>query len=438
MTTHPATTPPRLSDRAVIPLRTLDPAAAPDDLEWLDDAIGDARIVAIGESAHYNREFFLLRHRVLRHLTERHGFGAYAMETGFTEGWRADAWVRGGEDRLDEVMAYGLTSLMGLWREMGAHLAWMRRHNGSAARPVGFYGIDLGGQNASVLPALDAVLAYLARADPDFRFDPALRETAAAAAATSAFGIPTALAAYAGLPAASKDALTAGLAGLAARMRGRRSEYVRRTTAEGFERALRSMHLALTLDSVVRDMVRGDQQSVLFNRDAEIADTVEWILQRQERIVLAAHNGHIQRQRAVLPGMDPVTPLGVHLADRLGEDYLIIGTTSGTGRMLNPDPVAFQSGTLFAPMRAPEPGSLDALMHASHDGPFATDLRRLSPADADAVRAATVQRAGLGEYYAPTSALDAYDLIVHLPEVTAATPDDAAIGCSPPEVREVF
>ncbi|MFB4264791.1 erythromycin esterase family protein [Nonomuraea sp. GTA35] len=432
------TTQARLGDQAVIPLRTLDPAAPLDDLEWVDDAIGDARVVAIGESAHYNRETYELRHRLLRYLAERHGFGAYAMETGFTEGGRTDAWVRGGDGRLGQIMASGLTSLTGLWRQMGAHLEWMRRHNATAGRPVGFYGIDLGGQNASLLPGLDAVSAYLAQADPGFGIDPAIRETAAAFAATSAFAAPATMAAYAQLPAGTKDALTAGLADLAARLKGRRLEYVRRTGAEAYERALRSMRLVVTLEAVVRDMSRGDQRSVMYNRDAEIADTVEWILRREDRIVLAAHNGHVQRWPGVLPGMDPVTPMGMHLADRLGEDYLVIGATFGTGQMLNADAAAFQAGTLFAPAQPPEPGSLDALMHASHDGPFVTDLRRLSPADAEAVRAATVQRAGFGSFHAPVSPLDAYDLVVHLPHVTGAEPDESALACSPPEVREVF
>ncbi|MFI6906186.1 erythromycin esterase family protein [Nonomuraea sp. NPDC050394] len=440
MTTHTTTPPARLSDAAVIPLRTLDPAAGLDDLAWLDEAIGGARVVAIGESAHYNRESYELRHRLLRYLTERHGFSAYAMETGFTEGWHADAWIGGsvGDDRLGEVMAGGLTSLMGLWRQMGAHLEWMRGYNASAEHPVGFYGIDLGGQNASLTPALDAALTYLTQADPGFAPDPAIRETAAVFSATSPFVASATMAAYARLPVETKNALTAGLAGLAARMKGRRLEYVRRTTADAYERALRSMRHALTLDSVIRGMTGGDHESVLYNRDAEIADTVEEILRRHDRIVLAAHNAHIQRGPAVLPGMNPVTPMGLHLADRLGEDYLVIGITSGTGHMLNSDAGAFMAGTLFEPMPAPEPGSLDALMHASHDGPFATDLRRLSPADADAVRTATVQRGGVGAFYAPVNALDAYDIAIHLPHVTGADPDETALACSPLEVREAF
>jgi erythromycin esterase len=49
-----------------------------------------------------------------------------------------------------------------------------------------------------------------------------------------------------------------------------------------------------------------------------------------------------------------------------------------------------------------------------------------------------VQRAGVGAYYSPVSALDAYDIVVHLPHVTGADPDEAALVCSPQEVRDVF
>ena len=141
MTEESSTVPVRLSDEALIPLTTLDPTGPLDDLEWLDKAIGDSRVVAIGESAHYNREFYQLRHRLLRYLVERHGFSAYAMESGFIEGWLTDDWVRGGQDnagdpeQLSDVMANGMTSLMGLWTQMRAHLEWMRQHNRTASHP---------------------------------------------------------------------------------------------------------------------------------------------------------------------------------------------------------------------------------------------------------------------------------------------------------------
>ncbi|HEX2805390.1 MAG TPA: erythromycin esterase family protein, partial [Kineosporiaceae bacterium] len=293
----------RLSSEAVMPLRTLDPAWPLDDLEWLDEVVGQARVVAIGESAHYNRESYQLRHRLLRYLVERHGFGACVMESGFVEGWLTDDWVRGGESRLGEVMANGMTSLMGLWTQLRAQLEWMRQHNRAAPQPVRIYGFDLPGSNASLLPGLDAVIAYLAQAEPEFQVDPGIREAASAFAAPSAFSVPAAVAGYGQLAPETKDALTAGLAELTARMTGRRLDYLRRTTAAAFERALRSLRLTVTLDMLARAMDRGDQQGMMFNRDAAIADTVEWILGREDRIVLAAHNGHIQRWPGTMPGM---------------------------------------------------------------------------------------------------------------------------------------
>jgi erythromycin esterase len=431
-----STAPVRLSDQALLPLRTLDPAGPLDDLAWLDEVIGEARVVAIGESAHYNREFFQLRHRLLRYLAERHGFSAFAMESGFVEGWRPDSWVRGGDDQLGEVMANGMTSLMGLWTQLRDLLEWMRQHNRTAARPVGFYGIDLPGSMVSLLPGLAAVTGYLALADPEFAIDPGIRETASAYAATSAFSAPSAMAAYGSLASGDRDALTAGLADLAARLLARRLDYLRRTTADAYERALRSLAVTASLDALARQMVLGDQHEMMLSRDAAIADTVEWILRREGRIVLAAHNGHVQRSPGTMPGLPPLTSAGMHLADRLDQDYLVIGTTTATGQTLNTAP-DFYTGRLFTDMaEAPQPGSLDALMASSYDGPFATDLRRLPPSDAAAVRAVAQQR--FGTYYADLSPLAAYDVIVHVPHVTPADPDHAALACAPRDVRDAF
>jgi erythromycin esterase len=182
-------------------------------------------------------------------------------------------------------------------------------------------------------------------------------------------------------------------------------------------------------------MGRGDQHAMMLDRDAAIADTVEWILARETRILLGAHNGHLLRCPGTLPGIPPITPMGMHLADRLGTDYLVIGMTTGTGEMLNTAP-DFYEGKLFTPMDTPEPDTLDALMQASHTGPFAVDLRKLDAADAAAVAAAPRQR--FGTYYAEQDHADAYDLLIHLPHVSAALPDQAAVAAASEEERRIF
>jgi erythromycin esterase len=74
-------------------------------------------------------------------------------------------------------------------------------------------------------------------------------------------------------------------------------------------------------------------------------------------------------------------------------------------------------------------------MAASHDGPFAVDLRRLAAADAAAVRAASTQR--YGSFYSVQNPLDAFDVLVHVPHVGTAEPDCEAIAASPSDVQEI-
>ena len=156
-----------------------------------------------------------------------------------------------------------------------------------------------------------------------------------------------------------------------------------------------------------------------------MAQTVEWISDQHDRIVVAAHNGHVQRWPASVAGVG-FTPMGMHLADRLGDDYRVIGTTCGTGRT----PVTeIGAGKMFTELEAPQTGSLDAVMDASHRGPFAVDLQRLSPADATTIRAISQQR--LAHLYCDTSPLQAFGIVIHVPRVNLADPDLSAFTQHP-------
>src|SRR5262249_20574404 len=84
-------------------LTSLDADAVLDDLEPLLRDIGAKRIVAIGESAHFVREFTAARQRVLRLLAERAGFTVLAYEYGFSEAFALDRWLQGGDGELAEI-----------------------------------------------------------------------------------------------------------------------------------------------------------------------------------------------------------------------------------------------------------------------------------------------------------------------------------------------
>ena len=400
-------------------------------------------MVAIGESAHFNAESYRLRHLVLRYLVERHGFTAYAMESGFVEGCEVDAWLArsvqsGAVADIGTVLAHGMTSLMGMFTEQRRLLEWLGSTTAGGSR-VRFYGVDTPGSNVSLLPALDFVTPYLAEADPPLRVDPDLRELAATGAASSVFAARDAAAAYATLPVERKDALTAGLTLLLARLRARQPEHAppghrgRDVAPSGlitdFDHAERALQSAIALDAYRRDMT-------VNVRDLAQADTVGWILRREQRVVLAAHNAHVQRWPTEFPGvLPPSTTAGQHLDARLGRHYRVIGVTNGSGETLTTGP-GFYEGRFFDQLPAAPPGTLDAVMAATHDEPFGVDLQRLQ--DPDRATLAAVHQQRSGAFICPIDPLVAYDAIIHLPHVTPARPEPAAVNAAPTEVATAF
>ncbi len=82
-------------------LTTLDLHAPLDDLEPLREIAGDARVVAVGENAHFVEEFSLARQRAMRFLAEHFGFSVFAFEFGFSEAFTLDSWLQGDGDEAD-------------------------------------------------------------------------------------------------------------------------------------------------------------------------------------------------------------------------------------------------------------------------------------------------------------------------------------------------
>ncbi|MFD9942642.1 erythromycin esterase family protein [Nonomuraea sp. NPDC059023] len=403
-------------------LDTLNFEAPLDDLEPLRDVVGDARVVALGESSHHIREFYQVRHRILRFLVERCGFQVYALEAPFTQGQILEKWVRGGPGTVEQVAETGIAMSLGQCRQMYEVLTWMRQRNEKPGGPsLRCAGTDLPGAFGSPLPALEALAGYLSRACPG-----ALPALETAFKVTRSFHDPVtmrAFARYQELGPGERDTLTSALSELTAVMR--RLTFVQRSRGHGAEHQTALWHLrgAWYLDQLHRATAAGESFEVASTfRDVYMAESVLRLLDGDksgQRVVLAAHNWHIQRTPAAEDGESPLLPAGAHLAAALGDDYRAIGVTSSHGRTTTvgePTPERPEGTWYDAPLPPPTGHSIEAA--------FPTDalwtLANLRAARSQVEDAEAVRQSRMADYFLNLPVFDAFDAIAHVSHTTGS------------------
>jgi erythromycin esterase len=397
-------------------LRTLDPDDEDfSDLEPLREIVGDARVVAIGESTHRVHEFYQLRHRVTRFLVRELGFTAMVLESGFPEGLAVDDWVCGGPGDLEALLNEGITYRFGRCEEMRGQLEWMRSLNGR----VRFYGMDVPGSSATTVPAIEACLPLLDDVDPHYakvirdRLLP-LYDYLPTDRSSRAWAAP-ALQAYLALDAGRRHEITARVVAFAERLQAMRVRYGGDDRVETAIRCAATARHTDAFHAAMADAATRTYPSANM-RDAAMAENVAWILDREERIVVGAHNGHIQRQPLWAPPIinDPQTTVGEHLAAALGDDLVVIAS-------------AFGGGTLELHRQLPGAPLGDIELFTEEVGPFAADtidgvLAAAGPplhlADLRSVTSIDATKTMNGPQPQPLDVLAAYDAVVYVDRVT--------------------
>lgn len=257
------------------------------------DLVGDARIVAIGENNHHIHEFGVIRHQLLRRLKAK-GFRTLGFESGFAEGAKVDAWLRGGAGDVAEIGRDGFTFGLGDSPEMHEMLTWLRTQD------IRYSGLDVPGSGGSPVNALAAIDSPLARQ--------AIEATAPYSALNSAL-VP-----YDKLSETATVALT--------KLRDSLDDP-------------REIHLAtgaLRLDAYLKEIaaMMAGKPIAGASRDRYMAESVQYLDQGQ-KIVVMVHNGHLQRVPfQIMPGHS--TPsAGTYLAERYGDEYFALALTGASG-----------------------------------------------------------------------------------------------------------
>lgn len=311
-------------ERAAVPVTT-DPAASLDGIRSLASELADATVVGLGESTHGTREFFQLKHRLVRALVVEEDLRVFAWEGGFARTRALNQYVRHGEGDAASVLA---DSAFGVWTRDStlSFVEWLRSYNEGRdpADQVRFYGYDT---QFVYFPARQ-LQSFLSDVDAD------LDEETATALGRLTETPP--------LRARSGEELTSGAktaASVAETLRtliaDNEATYVEATSERRVERAKR---LVWSMDRARQVVVklRGSRKERLGGygiRDRSMAQNVAWIREFEDADTVAiwAHNGHVKDGVFGYGSEQTVPVMGRHLTEKYGEDYYALGLFFGYG-----------------------------------------------------------------------------------------------------------
>lgn len=402
-----------------------------DGMAPLLEAIGDARLVLVGEATHGTHEFYRARAELTKALIATKGFNLVAVEADWPDAYRVNRWVRhgsaeaGAEDALGDFTRFPRW----MWRneDVVAFIEWLRTYNASqsAASQIGFYGLDLYSLHASI----EAVLAYLQKVDPagadraryrygcfeDFGED------------TQAYGY----AANFGLSRSCEDDVVAQLLEL----RRRAAEYASRDgriAADEYFFAEQNARLVRNAEEYYRSMFRGRVESWNL-RDTHMMETLEALRAHVQqtsgpaRAVVWAHNSHLGDARATYMGDIGELNLGQLVRQTHGSQAFLVGFTTHTGTVTAAS--SWDEPAQRKRVRPSMAGSYERLFHDAGLERFLLLLRE-GPVR-EALRHERLERA-IGVIYRPESERQShyfqarlpeqFDAVLHIDQTTALEP----------------
>lgn len=141
-------------------------------LNKMVEAIGDAKIVMIGEASHGTSEFYTTRAEITKKLIEQKGFQLIAVEGDWPSTQVVNRYVKGysteGETAKDILTKAFQRWPTWMWanEEVATFTEWLKENNRNREKKVGFYGIDL----YSLFESIDEVLKFLSN-NPQHQVD---------------------------------------------------------------------------------------------------------------------------------------------------------------------------------------------------------------------------------------------------------------------------
>jgi erythromycin esterase len=335
-------------NKNVIPVKYVKAENGLDDLKPLNDLIGDARIVSLGECTHGSSEVFSMKHRMLEYLVKEKGFTIFSIEANMPEAYALNEYIIDGKGDPKKLLS-GMYFWTWYTQEVLDMIEWMKKYNETAANKIRFTGFDMQTPNV----AIKIVRDYLSLHKPAL------------------------------LPVVNDyDSLS-------------KKKQMKKNESNGNFKTLQA-YAQTIIDSL--NTCKPKEYNKDFNwsfqnarilwqyaanhfsnpsRDESMAENVKWILDENTsaKIVLWAHNGHIRKDK---DGFE-YKSMGEYLDKLYGKQMIAIGfaTAAGTYTAVQRDGKKF-IGLDSANNLLPKENSYESFFSTADAANFLLDLRNIS------------------------------------------------------------
>ena len=415
-----------------VAIRSVDPRDEDfKDLEFLEDIIGDAQVVQVGEASHSGGNGFSAKARLVKFLHQRMGFDVLVWEEGIYDMQLTEAGLRGSEDVLAVV-------------QRGIRPGWS---NSEELRPLFEYA------KASLLETLPLEMAgYDSRFSPHSfeHFASSLRTFAAAlrdatARKRSQYLAENALAAYDRICCA-KDVRPGQMPDLdnlhrttdilldeIAKNRELFEQVHGARETAFMERSIESMRSDGTGKFYLAQITPGAADSGTYfddfwrQRDEQGARNLRWLIEKGypgRKIMFWAHNVHVMNAYSgpsfkelhleARPG--DMKPVGVYMADWLGKKLYTIGLTSFQGEE------GLNGEKDVTPVPPAPQGSLEARLHALGKPYLFLNLSAVDSIPGHPLHKPQSMRVFIPSNYTVSDITKAFDGVFYIDRLTPATP----------------
>lgn len=287
------------------PLNTTNPQDNLEDLSFLKELIRDKSVIALGDATHGTKEFFTMKHRLVRYLVEKAGYRIFVIEANLPECMRINDYVMYGKGNPEEAL-YNIYFWIWNTDEIMEMIQWMRNYNeGKEDKDkVRFYGNDM----RFTIAAADFIMKDLDSLQIDYSNYKDLLDS---------LSNPRLRGLYRVEKSETNEKYTQVLK-LCKYSEIYKSEFINKSDAEYYK-----LHQQY-LNVLVQAMVNLTPENGYF-RDSCMAANTKWIseYEQTDKIIVWAHSGHISKTKSFSGATG--YQMGYWLSKLFPEKYYAIG-----------------------------------------------------------------------------------------------------------------